>query len=1274
MSDSDETNVNDTSVSRFSEDDLIVGQLARALSDANSQKARESILAEFCNSHPTLTGRFRAVYHADQMTRAAFSQVKARASVDLDLPEEFDGFVIVRKIDHKGMAEIYEGYEKSLQRRVAIKFVRSGETQDELQKRFEREKQVLARLHHTHIVPIHATGEIEHQNRNGDKKTIQYFVMPYIEGVSLNLVIEAANTHLRYKPQTSIPTLLQFVSEVSLESNNIAKSIPGSPDSTHSGFARSHDGKPPGANGDTLQLRQSWVARREFAVSVVRAIADAADALHCAHVSAIIHSHVVGVVHRDIKPHNIMIEPNGHVWLIDFGLAKFLWKSPNQGYDCGHIDSPTRTFIEGISFQTTGTGGGTPNYMAPERWEGVAANPLTDIWSLGATLYELLTLEKAFKGANWSEIRNVVKQPAKPISNLIHGIPFDLAGICEKAMNARSESRYQSASDLAIDLRRWLNHEPTSVVPRMSPHRLKLWSKRNPHRAWLSAVVLSLLVGLFGMLLQMNATNTAINKASQAIIFANREALQASKRELERKTRDDAIREIEHVQASPHGGPYPGNHDERSWSEVIWENARTLPRMEGDQVLRNAVANSLIDPDATILYDDETTSTEYLTFDSTGEYLVTGGSAKVGEDSTLITAQRPRILHVPTLTWQDSTIDGFGPVAVRDDGVCVALVVDQSNVRQFRLFNVNTSQAIASWTIEGPKELLTERNRPIVTLSPDAKWAVITTKSVLPTSEQPAVDSEITVWEVAASLRRHQCRLPSASSATISPDGKLLAVGTSNGTVSLWEIGATRPFAELTNRRAEVLSLAFGVDCRRPIASNKSDAPGAGWLLAVGDAAGGIVVWELRNRIRRSQPRGAHYETLSLAFTADSSLLFSCGRSPGHVWDVATGEEVLHWDQSNYLPVLALGADGLFASAGSSLFQSFSGLRVQKLVTDRGGRVLRGLRDIPRRVVTSHYGRLVAALTIQFEVGVWRMDGRLLHVFDAPHGPFADNATIAFSPDEEELFCCTGDQAFTWNLLTATVQRSWKVAPALTNDSAWSRDGKHLWFARRELVDRDGYPFSGAGEQVVRIYDLLSPNGSDKPILELGGRGRRCYTIRVGTNGLLVLAFDNGQVPRTSTGECWDLESKLRLWTYPWNKTTDLYLNLTFDGSVTIRDSARIDSSYEFSEARTAAAILPAVPLKMISRNRRWGMAPGANNPVLGNDREIHLFHPNTPIPLVTLSHQASRIWDATLFETQGQACLAWSTNNGHVVVIAIDEIHRRLKSINLAWPDPQDN
>lgn len=1265
----------------LSEDDLIVGRFARELSDITGQPACDELLANFCSKHPNLTTRFLAVYHAEKTAREAFSLGASPRTHDLGLPNEFDGFVIQRRIVHRGMAEIYAAYDKSLQRPVAIKIIRSGESRDELRQRFEREKQVLARLHHTHIVPIHATGEIERRLSNGERETIQYFVMPFIEGAALNFVIEAANTHRLAKQHTSIPTLLQFISNASSHANDLIKP----PSSKKLGYGnsevsnresdQSHD------NANYVHgMRPCWTDCRDYAISVVQAVADVADAVHCAHESALGHSQVAGVIHRDIKPHNIMIEPNGHVWLIDFGLARFLRKPVladcKKDVDClvddpDSTDVPTIPYIDGVSLQTQGTGGGTPNYMAPERWRDVPANKQTDIWSLGATLYELITLEKAFKGSNWREVgRKIAQQPAVPMESLIPGIPFDLAAICMKAMHVQPEFRYQTAAELSTDLRRWLNHEPASVVSQWSPHRVKLWARRNPHRAWLSVAVATLTLVAFGLLYWVNVANRTANRANQQTIAANQKTLDANNRELQRKERGEAILEIQRIQAGPHNVEFPGHSEQRSWSQIIQEAVAKIPRMDGDQDLRNAMVTSFIDPDATLLYHDRTTNTEYLTFDPSGEHLITGGAPSINKDRSLLVAQQPRILHLPTNTWSESKIDGFGPVAVRNDGVPVVLVIDRSNIRQYRLFDIRTNQIVSSWVIDGPIETLSDRNRPIVSLSADARWAIIATKSEKAGDRELPSPSEISVWDVANSRRVHHCTASSASAVNITPDGKLLAIGTIGGIISLWEAGQTEPFAELTNNRAEVHSMTFGVDYRRRSFSAKNEA-GGGWLLAAGDSAGGVVIWDLRDRIRRTEFRGSQYETLSLAFSPDSSLLFSCGRSPAHIWDVATGDEVLYWHQSNYMRTLTLGTGGLFASAGSSehTHSAETGIHILRLNANRGGRVLRGLRDIPRRLVTSEDGNLIAALTMQFEVGVWRTDGTLLHVFEGPIGPFADNATIAISPDNRQLFFCNGDQALTWNLGTAAIEQTWTVAPALCNESAWSPDGKHLWFARRELVNSTNYPFPGEGEQVARVYDLLTQDGN-KPILELAGPGRRCYGISVGTNGSLVLTGFEGSNTQSSLGECWDLNTRTRMWNQRWDDGRQHPYVLTPNGQFVLRSFPDPIKLRELVDSGSQKVVHPESPLQRVSLDSRWGMLTGGSPPEFGDERKVYLFQADLRAPIATIAHEASRVWDATFFESNDHACLAWSNNKGHVVIIDIDDIKQQLKSIQLDWPE----
>lgn len=1303
--------------SGFQPEDEILLEFMRQLEAAKSDNEVEALLKKSSEDHPARVEMFRVLADAKRLAAhaepSAESQPQTRA-----MPRELGEFLILRLIKRSGMGEVHEAYHDRLDRRVAIKTIRRDWEKPGARQRFDREQRVLARLHQTNIIPIHTAGE---------QDGLLYFAMPLIEGASLDGVVNAAREHLTTRAGLSTPSAAGFAEAVvyrmKTDATGDIRQRPAEEQASGPGMSSTFIPEP-ADSAVQIQTVQSGTQATAgepapidyepvYHLSVVRAMADAAQAVHYAHEA--------GVLHRDLKPHNIMIQPDGHVWVIDFGLAGYL-KSRRKVSSSESATAETELSFDSEPALTRYAGMGTPGYVAPEKFQGASPSPRSDVWALGATLYELLTLRKAYDGQSMDEYRKQVStKVTRPCAHLVRNLPVELDAICRRAMDPDPLQRYESAADLADDLRRTLNHEPPSVLPWSSRRRAILWYLRNPQRAWLGATVLALLVVAFGLMAWANAAYRAVNNANQKMIVANTAALEASRKALERKERDEAIRAIERLYAGPHGGPYPNNHDERSWSEIIQGEARAVPRLEGDHDLRNAVATSLIDPDASIVYDDETTDTEFLAFDPTGEHLLTGGAPKIEVDRALTVAQPPRILHVSTKTWRDSTIDGFGPVAFRGDGVPVVLVVDRTNIRQFRLFDVNTSQPIASWTLDDPSESLaqehseprpsesrpsgsaavpvtvqkdtrsltvaaresqsdsgtsssadrlTELNRPIIALSPDARWAVIGTRSVSATHEHPAVDSEITVWDVATSQRIHQCRVSSAGSVAISPDGRFLAIGTSTGTIMLWQIGSIQPFAELTNKRAEILSLAFGKDYRRPLPSPKDLVPGAGWLLATGDSAGGIVIWDLRNRIPRTEPRGAEYQTLSLLFSPDSSQLFSCGRSLGHIWDVATGEEFLNWRQRVYMPALRLGAGGQFASAGSAVHVFHPGLRIQRLVTDRGGRVLRGLREIPQRLATSHDGSLIAALTIQFEVGVWRTDGTLLHVFEAPLGPFADNATISISPDNKEVFCCNGDRAFTWNLQTAVVQRTWDVAPALCNESAWSPDGKHLWFARRELVDCHEYPWAGEGEQIVRTYDLLSPEGSDKPILELDGPGRRCYGINIGTNGLLVLTGFTGTSPKTSTGECWDLTMRTRLWSQRWNDEREHAYFLTPDGSLVSRSVSFPSRHNELVDPRSENVIITPFQSWRPSTDSRWGMRVGGNDQIFDNESRVHLHRANNPTPLVTFSHEASRVWDATFFETQGHSCLAWSNNKGHVVVADIDEIQHRLEAIDLAWPD----
>jgi serine/threonine protein kinase len=186
----------------------------------------------------------------------------------------------------------------------------------------------------------------------------------------------------------------------------------------------------------------------------------AAEALH--------HAHTRGVVHRDVKPSNLLLDNEGKVWVSDFGLAK------------------ADAFV---SITETGNILGTPRYMAPEQCcEDVAeVGPLSDIYSLGATLYELASGRPLFEGDGRSIVTKHLARVRPPaIKTIDPAIPEDLAVIISQCIEALPQDRYDSAEELATDLRLFLAGEPIKAR-RMSLAK-RTWRRIERHRRALATV------------------------------------------------------------------------------------------------------------------------------------------------------------------------------------------------------------------------------------------------------------------------------------------------------------------------------------------------------------------------------------------------------------------------------------------------------------------------------------------------------------------------------------------------------------------------------------------------------------------------------------------------------------------------------------------------------------------------------------------------------------------------------------------------------------------
>jgi serine/threonine protein kinase len=381
---------------------------------------------------------------------AAMETIANQAAVDTSpaakvpafLPK-IDGYRITGVLGQGGMGIVYRAIQTNLNRAVALKVLPAmvGSASPSAVQRFRREATAAARLHHTNIVPIYDFGE---------SHDAYYYAMELIEGHPLN---ELINTFAQQNISTASPARLTTVLHQSTTGTPVA------------GMAEKADGSSVSPSSGALTSSSTGRGRAYFQ-QVARWMADAAEALHYAHGQ--------GIVHRDIKPGNLILSSDGRIMITDFGLAKS---------------------SEEKSVTIVGSLLGTIRYLSPEQAMAgrLHVDHRTDIWSLGATLYELLTFQPAFPGNDEKQILSAIitRDPARPRKVASH-IPAELETICQKTLDKSPDARYLNAHELAEDLRRYLNDLPI-VAKRPGPiRRSAKFIKR--HRALVTAATATVLV------------------------------------------------------------------------------------------------------------------------------------------------------------------------------------------------------------------------------------------------------------------------------------------------------------------------------------------------------------------------------------------------------------------------------------------------------------------------------------------------------------------------------------------------------------------------------------------------------------------------------------------------------------------------------------------------------------------------------------------------------------------------------------------------------------
>lgn len=343
---------------------------------------------------------------------------------------------ILAEIGSGGMGRVFAAFDEELRRKVAVKVLSAlNAGQLDREEMFLKESRLLAALQHPNIVAVHEAG------RDGD---LTFIVMDLVDGTSLADVIARARKEL--EAHTSKGTIIPR--EGALLERAIGKPMP--------------DG------------RSDFIVPRDWYASVARVMLELARTLEAAHSQR--------VLHRDLKPGNVMLLGGANPVVLDFGLA-------------GSVDTKAGTVTEGLY--------GSVAYLAPEqaRTQQVGMDPRTDVYQLGLILYELLTLRRAFPGGAIGEVLEKIRLGDFKSPRAVNpAVPRDLDAICMMALELAPEKRYATARELREDVERYVEGREVPLAMRSSKLRAvarksRYMVRRHPIAA---SVVGALLVGAIG--------------------------------------------------------------------------------------------------------------------------------------------------------------------------------------------------------------------------------------------------------------------------------------------------------------------------------------------------------------------------------------------------------------------------------------------------------------------------------------------------------------------------------------------------------------------------------------------------------------------------------------------------------------------------------------------------------------------------------------------------------------------------------------------------------